>query len=484
MGPSDPGAKNLHLSIIDQTMFRSYVRIVMIFPFPHADKRLNATGALKRGLQATITHWPYLAGTTGPVDEDTNTFSLNYSDNVRPVGESGVFAASYLDDPQLSYKRLGEQGFSPSMIRVEDWVPALLRSKKGIESPVAEGRLGMTQPIPVLAMQAFFIDGGLVLSFYSHHGVIDGGGFSAFATRLAGNIRLEKESDAPDTDNPSASRLAIDTRIERVPPSVPSVNSGSTEVSSPTPSSPLDSHPIPDCTPRLFTFSRTRLAELREELRQHVDNPETLTIFQTLAGLIWTHFTRARKPRVEPASITQCAVAVNLRSRLCPPLDENFIGNASTIIAAPLVAGVLLEGEKVSNHTISIAAAAVRAKIESMSPDASLAHLARLRSATCPDDLYEFNYPQDVFITSWASFDFGGLVADWGIPGAGTEGVDGGRVTVRKPFSNQDRSVLLYPRPMDETSPYEVLVQLRKDDMDRLINEDGGLTMWAERFVE
>ncbi|KAF2491211.1 hypothetical protein BU16DRAFT_621819 [Lophium mytilinum] len=483
MGKPDVGVTSLYLSTIDQTMFRSYVRIAMLFPFPDADKSQLAIKALKEGLQATIKHWPYLAGTTGPVDETTGRFSLLYSDNVRDVKEFGVFASSHLTDPQLSYARLNDQGFPPSMIRVEDWVPESLRNRKGIASPVAEGRLEMTHSIPVLAMQAFFVEGGLVLSFYSHHGVIDGGGFSAFATRLAQNIRLKRD-DAPATDDPSASRRAIDARIEDIPLSTPSTDSGSTEVGSPTPSSPPDSPPIPDCTPQLFTFSRGKLAKLREELRPHVKTPETLTIFQTLAALIWTHFTRARKERVDPDSITQCAVAVNLRPRLRPPLDEDFIGNASTIIAAPLVAGVLTNEPKVSTRTISIAADAIRAKIESMSPSASLAHLARLRSATSPDDLYDFNYPQDVFITSWASFDFGGLVSDWGIPGTETPTEPGKRVVVRKPFSKHDRSVLIYPRPMDEEAPYEVLIQLRGDDMKRLMEEEHGLKSWAETWVE
>jgi hypothetical protein len=127
-----------------------------------------------------------------------------------------------------------------------------------------------------------------------------------------------------------------------------------------------------------------------------------------------------------------------------------------------------------------------------MDPDASEAQIARLATATVPDDLFSFNYPQEVFITSWASWDFGGQVSNWDIPGTEPSLDKNGkeRVVVRKPFSKEDRSVLVYPRPMGKLgdggteAPYEILLQLRGDDMERLLAEEGGLVSRAERVAK
>jgi hypothetical protein len=198
----DMGTKQLHLSVIDQTMYRSYIRIIMIFPFPDSNKIVLAQKALKTGLHATLTHWPYLAGTIGPVDQAGNLL-VTYSDQITDTEESRTFASSHLEDYPFSYAELKEEAFPPSKIRIENWVPDALRNQQGIASPLAEGRLGMTSALPILSVQAFLIYGGLVLSFYIHHTIMDGGGFSAFSSRLAENVRLQRAYDAPGQSSQS-----------------------------------------------------------------------------------------------------------------------------------------------------------------------------------------------------------------------------------------------------------------------------------------
>jgi len=349
----------------------------------------------------------------------------------------------------------------------------------------------MACSLPVLALQACFIEGGLVLSFYFHHSVMDGGGFSAFAAKLAENIcdsknpHLRSNSDIPTPEDPSVARLNIDQILQAPPePAMPRSDSLITPSDSRVLLPPrLSPCPTPDCVPRLFTFSRASLVKLREELQRLDPKSEKITVFQTLAALIWTHVTRARRPRLIPETNTHCAVAVNLRPRVDhPPLDRNFIGNASTTYPSRLSVSHFLGEQVVTPITLTPAALAIRTKLAEINSDYVPYLISRLSTVQSVDDLFNFNCLQDVFITSWASFDFGGLVKNWGIPGTKTENQEE-RVVVRKPFSKQDRSVLIYPREMGEEAPYEVLIQLREDDMERLLNEPRGLVGRAVRVV-
>jgi len=166
-----------------------------------------------------------------------------------------------------------------------------------------------------------------------------------------------------------------------------------------------------------------------------------------------------------------------------PPIDRNFIGNASTTHPSRLLVSHFLKEQVITPKTLAPAALAIRTKLAEVNSDYVRSLIARLSIVQSVDDLFNFNCLQDVFITSWASFDFGGLVKDWDIPGTVMKDQEE-RVVVRKPFSKQDRSVLIYPRKMGEEAPYEVLIQLRKDDMERLLIEPGGLVGRAVSVVE
>jgi BAHD acyltransferase len=55
--------KELHLSVIDQTVYRQNIRHLLIFPFPDISYADDALHAVRAGLSLALHHYPFLAGT-------------------------------------------------------------------------------------------------------------------------------------------------------------------------------------------------------------------------------------------------------------------------------------------------------------------------------------------------------------------------------------------------------------------------------------
>lgn len=97
-----------------------------------------------------------------------------------------------------------------------------------------------------------------------------------------------------------------------------------------------------------------------------------------------------------------------------------------------------------------------------------------------------FRFGMDIYITSWMNF---GAELQWGIPGTDLdEGSLDGRVDfVRRSFGPSDGGMMIMPRRRalvkGEEAPYEVMVRLATVDMNRLLEEEGGLSSWAERVI-
>jgi hypothetical protein len=89
----------------------------------------------------------------------------------------------------------------------------------------------------------------------------------------------------------------------------------------------------------------------------------------------------------------------------------------------------------------------------------------------------------DIYITSWLNF-----AADlrWGIPGTDLDpmSLDGRPEFIRRLYNPSDGGMMFLPRRRSEVNgkeaPFEIIVRLAQEDMDRLLNEKGGLKSWAD----
>jgi hypothetical protein len=110
--------------------------------------------------------------------------------------------------------------------------------------------------------------------------------------------------------------------------------------------------------------------------------------------------------------------------------------------------------------------------------------IQRIRDTECALAL---RFGPDIYITSWLNF-----AADlrWGIPGTdlGTTSLDGRPEFIRRLYNPSDGGMIFLPRrrkPVNGVeAPFEILVRLAQEDMDRVLNEESGLKSWADAVID
>ena len=91
---------------------------------------------------------------------------------------------------------------------------------------------------------------------------------------------------------------------------------------------------------RIFHFSSESIAKLKARANAEC-NSNKISSFQALSALLWRSITRARSLPDEQE--TSCRLAINDRTRLDPPLPENYFGNSVQTVRGVTTAGELLE---------------------------------------------------------------------------------------------------------------------------------------------
>lgn len=186
--PAPVKEQTLDLSALDQNIVRVYTQVFMVFPFPDATLREKATQALKRGLDATLQSFPFLAGTLRLADDSSGKLVLTYPTDASDRRTSSVFASKF-NDTFRTYENLKEGGMPPDAfpgcnLRPDDFrhYPGISADGEGIVN-FEDGKIA-----PVMRVQAEFIPGGLILSTYVHHSVMDCGGINVFWKCFSENV--------------------------------------------------------------------------------------------------------------------------------------------------------------------------------------------------------------------------------------------------------------------------------------------------------
>ncbi|KAK6939631.1 hypothetical protein RJ641_029162 [Dillenia turbinata] len=96
----------------------------------------------------------------------------------------------------------------------------------------------------------------------------------------------------------------------------------------------------PELTERIFHFSVESIAKIKSKANVG-HNTKEISSFQALSAFVWRSITRARC--FPPDQTTICRIAINNRSRMNPPLQENYFGNAIQTVGGVTTAGELLE---------------------------------------------------------------------------------------------------------------------------------------------
>ena len=174
-------SKTLYLSSLDQNTVRVYTQVLLLFPFPDANHADAAITCLSRGLRETLKKFPFLAGKLRLVG--AGKLALDYPLQVGDPVESCVFRRKNIPlsaQFPYTYQELKRAGMPPNAFQPDMFRPDDLLHYSGIPTN-GEGMVDFTKSdAPALRIQANFIPGGLILSMYYHHAVMDCSGIQNF----------------------------------------------------------------------------------------------------------------------------------------------------------------------------------------------------------------------------------------------------------------------------------------------------------------
>jgi hypothetical protein len=252
-----------------------------------------------------------------------------------------------------TYEQLRRDGMPSSAFHASMFVPDDFVDFPGIPE-FGEGQVDFTlSDAPAMRLQACFIPGGLVLSMYIHHTVMDCSGtatfwtaFSANVSRVSGTRELQPEEIFGMT---GIIVLAVSQLTLLAPVSIAEKQSSLREQLEARVPAPTHSHKdqIADCycdgvyeydrtlpsdtkcTQRLFVLPAARIRDFREKLRPYFPEKEPPTMCNVIAALVWIHVTRARGHRLLANGFeeTNVGIATDLRRRQKPPETPEYTGN-------------------------------------------------------------------------------------------------------------------------------------------------------------
>ncbi|KAI9733655.1 MAG: hypothetical protein M1834_003257 [Cirrosporium novae-zelandiae] len=443
--PDMEQTKLLKLSSLDQFMIRGTVRQILCFPVKNSSLESEIVATLQYGLDKTVAELPFLAGYVRKEEGTAN----NSVEVVYRHGDSVKLKVKDLKDLMMPYQKLAALRMPMSELRAE-----LVSPMPNMPDPTRDKH-------EVIAVQANFINGGLLLSICIHHSVFDGIGFGNVIKILANNCQSVGELDTVAVRTEHLDRTALTHGLQPTEPpcALPMLEIKNQIIIL---ENPKD---IPVAS-MLFHFTAPKLAQLKRAATPHRSSSATAWIStnDALCAFLWQRITLARSLHLSPTISTKLTFAINGRPRLTPPLRQTYLGNVAlnnythtpdirTLISQPL----------------STTALAIRSALNAVTPNyirTTISYINSVRDVNLLKPCMHNILGPDLFVSSWA--EFGVYEADFGRRLGKCE-------WVRCPWRALDGTVKILPKRIatmgggDEG--LEVNVELRKDDLDRLVGD-------------
>lgn len=166
-------------------------KLLTIFKFPDQTEAEAAIKALTDGLRLTLRRFPFLAGTLSLIDQEAGKLGLNYPTQITDEDLHKLLQHKQIPCDEkfpYTYEQLRRDGMPSSAFHAAMFVPDDFVDFPGIPE-FGEGQVDFNvSDAPVMRLQACFIPGGLVLSMYIHHSVLDFSGNATFWTAFSANV--------------------------------------------------------------------------------------------------------------------------------------------------------------------------------------------------------------------------------------------------------------------------------------------------------
>lgn len=451
---------------MDHTMPKVYVQIAEVFELPddsYANKDRILSNMVK-GLEFTLSQFPIMTGNLQTNDKNGRMW-------VTRKQASGVDL--YINELQaLTYAGLRDRYFPAKALK--GILPKVITDRQ-LFSPFG---LNADEGIFMATFQINFIAGGVILAAAIHHSCSDGPGCDGFlSTWAASSVAIAKglllqpidgtaldrsRLSAPSKPDPEKWK-EIDAYLEKEYPVL--YDAGGP------PQTPPPNFTMPELSITMWHFPHSTTEALKAEANASLPNKSECTFVSTydiVMATAWKHITKSKIPLLQPPLDREVVLchAVNIRTKLEPPLPHHYLGNA---VAMPRTSPTTIQ--TLLTSPISVLAQKVRASINSITP--TYLHSLPLWISGLPDRRnlsYRLNafLGMDLAATSWQSMrsyeihDFG-----FGLPKA-----------LRFPCPEFEGYVFVYPSRAKEEGT-EVCICLEKGCMERL-KADEEFGRWAQ----
>jgi hypothetical protein len=274
-------------------------------------------------------------------DRTTGQLRLLYNGHLDAGSVTVRLLTSNIDlvtNTRFRYEVLEKNGFDPSRWPSDMFCPSAVKHHPGLEDldyfANQATRFENGIPLPVLTAQVTLIPGGLVLSVWTHHCIADGAGARRIYSIWSDNVRqsasFDETIELDQVTEPERGSAEVDSSA------VPRALDTLAHTLTPEPQTTILDHRVQPLraayypvAAKLFRFHPTTIDRLRNSLTNLTNI--RLSIFVTIAALLWTYILRAQKTvLVSTGSTTSTlAVVVDLRSRLKALFDttQDYLGN-------------------------------------------------------------------------------------------------------------------------------------------------------------
>ncbi|KAI4151212.1 MAG: hypothetical protein LQ340_003638 [Diploschistes diacapsis] len=450
----------MELSPLDQIMVRGIVRLILCFPVRDPTDRPLIVETIQRGLDDTVRQMPYLSGEVREKGNLKKEIEVVYKE-----GDKVKLLARDVGKELPTYQDLHSKQMPPSYFDDE------------LLSPMRNMPESSKQSHPVMAMQANFIRGGLFLCVCFHHSVLDGAGFAHLLKMLGNNCSNVRKPEAFLMGEDSTDRGGL---FRNIPPArgPDQRTDGYPEYFLEDPKSmvpPESGAEEPPTTARLFYIRKSDLQNLKASAAPE-DAKRWISSHHALGALVWSRITLARSSRDSNKATSKFCIFVNCRGRLKGIVPEDFIGNVCVGAQAQL------KSTKVLDSKLSVLAGHIQKAIGAVDRDYVLGLVKHVKEypadITCIKPGIQSYMGNDINLVSWRAFDvydmnFGSYLGkpEW----------------FRCPWRTLDGTVKILPerrvpRPGSSEEGFEVNVELREDDMERLLH-DAVWTAYAQEVL-
>jgi len=442
-------ALDVDLDIFGQQPFlRIYTQISLFYPMPDCSLDIKIVKTLRGGLKRLAASFPWLAGQV--VNEGACE------------GNSGVFSIRSFEETPRLVPKLSKDGPSlPSMhqFRAANFPCTMLDEDVLAPRHTLPGGVIETQadPEPVLLVQPTFIDGGLVLTFASHHATMDMTGMGQVMHLLSKACRNEPFT-AEELASGNMDRHNIIPILEDYYEPGPELSYQIVKLPPPSDANLERPPPPPLCTWVYFTFSPASLKALKSATTGTLPaSSNFISTDDALSALVWQAITRARLPRLPKGTTTTFSRAIDVRRYLNVPATYPGLMQNMTYHTHAAV--------ELSSQPLGVVAAELRAAVDPATTSLTRSTRALATFVRRAADKSGFSFTAtvdpstDLMLSSWSKVDCYGLDFSLGLG-------DGPEVVRRPTFVPVESLVYLMPKAPD--GEIAVMICLRNEDMERL----------------